>query len=343
MTTAKRKRRIRVTEQEFPQLTLRQALDLVVATKKTEGLRERTLKDYEKDYGYFTKWLAEFYPKIEYVHELTAGIFRDHVAWMKYDAKKYSDHKYNGNRDHGTGLADTTINIRLRVLKAIFNQLERDNLIGENPIAAVKLIKQDIDLTNSLSDEEVKAILAEPDQRDFVGFRDYVAIVLLLDSGLRMNELLSLRPSDIDFQTRFIELPGERNKNRKPRLVPISAHTTRLLLQLASENKQHFTVDYLFLSVNGHPVGANHFNKRLKYYAERAGVSAKKYTAHVYRHTWAKNMILNGCDPFTLQKLGGWSDIRTMRRYIQMDTREMRESHDNFTPVNKLVRGAGRL
>lgn len=61
-------------------------------------------------------------------------------------------------------------------------------------------------------------------------------------------------------------------------------------------------------------------------------------TAHVYRHTWAKNMILNGCDPFTLQKIGGWADIRTMRRYIQMDIEDIRESHDRYSPVMNFVK-----
>lgn len=345
MSLKKRKRRVPVNnvvdESKYPRLALDQALDIVIQTKRTEGLRPRTLKDYEKDYGYFTKWLAENYPEIEYVDELTPGIFRDHIAWMKYDKKRYDDHKYHKNRDHGTGLSDTTINIRLRVLKAIFNQLERDNLIEVNPIAPIKLLRQDVDLTDALTDDEVKAILAQPNQRDFVGFRDYCAIILLLDSGLRSGELLNLRLSDIDFQTRFITLGGDRNKNRNPRLVPISASTVKLVLRLAEENRRYFTTDRLFMSSYGEPISANHFNKRLKYYGEKAGVTGKKLTAHVYRHTWAKNMILNGADPFTLQKIGGWSDIRTMRRYIQMDTKEMRESHDANTPLNRFIRVSG--
>lgn len=51
-----------------------------------------------------------------------------------------------------------------------------------------------------------------------------------------------------------------------------------------------------------------------------------------------KNMTLNGCDPFTLQKMGGWADIRTMRRYIQMDTSDMRNSHDEYSPASKFVK-----
>ena len=64
-------------------------------------------------------------------------------------------------------------------------------------------------------------------------------------------------------------------------------------------------------------------------------------TAHVYRHTWARSMVLNGADLFTLQKMGGWQDVRTMRRYVQMDTRDVRLSHDQNTPINKFIRKKG--
>ncbi|MEC2076393.1 tyrosine-type recombinase/integrase [Metabacillus fastidiosus] len=322
-------------QKEYPKLTMEQAIDLVMAGKSAEGLRERTLKDYKKDWGYFVTWLQKNY-EIETVDELSPQIFRDYINYLKYDAPKYDGHKYIKN-EQGIGLSDTTINIRLRVYRAMFNYLEREDLIEINPMTNVRLLKQDIDLTNCFTDDEVKEVLRQPNQRDYVGFRDYVAMMLLLDSGIRANELLSLRTTDIDFQTRFITLGGDKNKNRKPRLVPISAHTVKLLLQLINENKKHFSTDRIFLSSYGEPLGQNQFNKRLKYYGEKAGIEGKKVTAHVYRHTWAKNMTLNGCDAFTLQKMGGWSDIRTMRRYIQMDVEDIRKSHDEFSPVMKLV------
>ncbi|MFB1098286.1 tyrosine-type recombinase/integrase [Terribacillus sp. JSM ZJ617] len=340
MSLNKRKKRQPVgkmsNQREFPALTLQQAIDLVIAGKSAEGLRERTMKDYRKDWGYFITWLERNY-EIETVDKLTPHIFRDYINYLKYDAPKYQGHKYIHN-DQGRGLSDTTINIRLRVYRAMFNFLEREELIEVNPMSNVRLLRQDIDLTNCFTNDEVKELLRQPNQRDYVGFRDYVAMLLLLDSGIRANELLSLRITDVDFQTRFITLDGERNKNRKPRLVPISAHTVKLLLQLVNENKKHFSTDRLFLSSYGEPLGQNHFNKRLKYYGEKAGIKDKKVTAHVYRHTWAKNMTLNGCDAFTLQKMGGWSDIRTMRRYIQMDTDDLRKSHDIHSPVMQIIK-----
>jgi integrase/recombinase XerD len=322
------------SSKSYPKLTFDQAIDLVVSGKRAEGVRDRTARDYIKMWRYFTDWLFENY-EIETVDELDADVFRNYINFMKYDKRKYDGHKYIDADNQGIGLADTTININLRSLRSIINYLHREELIEVNPIEKIKLIRQDIDLTNCLTDEDVKAILQQPNVKDFVGYRDYVAINLLLDSGLRIQELIGLRAADIDFQTRFITLQGERNKNRKPRLVPISTHVMKLLLQLINENQAHFKTDRIFLSCYGEPLGANQFNKRLKYYAEKAGIAGKKVTAHVYRHTWAKNMVLNGCDPFTLQKIGGWSDIRTMRRYIQMDTEEMRRSHDDYSPINR--------
>mgnify|MGYP001024517560 CR=1 FL=1 len=334
------KKRRRVTnvsaaKKDYPRLLLSEALEIALAGKRTEGLRERTLTDYKKMWRYFTEWLNDNY-EVTYIDEITTEILRNYINYMKYDKPRYHGHKYIKSDDNKVGLSDTTININLRTINAPFNDLDHEELIEVNPAARVKLLRQDIDLTNCFTDDEIKDILRQPNLRDYVGFRDYCAMNCLLDSGLRIEELLSLCEKDIDFSSRFITINADVSKNRKHRLVPISAHCVKLLLQLITENKSHFTTDRIFLSSYGEPLGANHFNKRLKYYAEKAGVKDKKVTAHVYRHTWAKTMILNGCDPFTLQKIGGWSDIRTMRRYIQMDTRAMRRSHDDFSPLTTI-------
>ena len=154
-------------QKEYPKLTTEQAIDLVIAGKSAEGLRERTLKDYRKDWSYFVTWLQKNY-EIETVDELSPQIFRDYINYLKYDAPKYDGHKFIKS-EQGIGLSDTTINIRLRVYRAMFNYLEREDLIEVNPMAGVRLLKQDIDLTNCFTDEEVKEVLRQPNQRDYVG------------------------------------------------------------------------------------------------------------------------------------------------------------------------------
>jgi integrase/recombinase XerD len=328
----------RVNQKSYPKLELGQALSIVLAGKSAEGVRERTIMDYERDWGYFVKWLDENY-EVTTIDQITTDIMRNYINYCKYDAPKYNGHKFIDSDKQGIGLSDTTINIRIRVYKALFNYLEREELIEFNPLNNVKLLRQDVDLRNGLTEQEVKDILRQPNQRDYVGFRDFVAINLLLDSGLRIQELLSLRSQDVDFKTRFVTVSSNVSKNRHSRLVPISAHTCKLLLQLINENQVHFKTDRVFLSSYGENLGANNFNKRLKYYAEKAGYNVKDkcYTAHAYRHTWAVEMVRNGADPFTIQKMGAWSDIRTMRRYVQIDTEDMRRSHDEYSPVMKYV------
>lgn len=303
-----------------------------------EGVRERTLRDYVKMFGYFRTWLEENYD-IDYFDEITTEIIRNYIKYCKYDKPKYSGHKYINSDKQEIGLSDTTININLRSLKSVWNHLDREGMIEVNPMDKVRLIKQDTDdLGNGFTEDEIKELFRQPNKRDYVGWRDFVGMNCLYDAGLRIGELLSLRAGDIDFQSRFITINADKAKGRRSRLVPVSTHVAKLLLQLISENREHFRTDRVFLSSFGEALGENHFNKRLKYYAEKAGIDPKKkkVTAHAYRHTWATSMIKNGVDPFTLQKIGGWQDIRTMRKYIQMDTTQIRESHERYSPINRL-------
>ena len=139
-------------EKEYPKINFEQAIALVMSAKSAEGVRPRTLKDYKKDWGYFVKWLEQNY-EIETIDELTPQVFRDYINYLKHDAVRYEGHIYI-KKVGGIGLADTTINIRLRVYKAMFNHLEREGLIAFNPMDSVRLLKQDLDLTNCFTDED---------------------------------------------------------------------------------------------------------------------------------------------------------------------------------------------
>ena len=333
----KRERRMEVSGKIYPSYSLDQAINYVISTKKAEGLRERTLVDYAKHWGYFTKWLNTHY-EIKEVADIGVDIIRNHVNYMKHDAKRYEGHKFIVV-DQGIGLSDTTINIRLRTLKALFNQLEKDEVIEVNPVRNVKLFRADEDLIEAFTSEQIKELLRQPNQKDYVGYRDYVGMILLMDTGMRANELIGLQCEDIDFQSRLITLSAQKNKNRKSRIIPISHLSVKLLLQLIVENKKSFASSRIFLSCFGAPLGQNQFNKRLKDYGEKAGISEKiRCTAHTFRHYMAKTYILNGGDPFSLQRILGHYDLRMTRRYIQMDSGDLIKQHSEFSPV-KGIRG----
>ncbi|MFC7785678.1 tyrosine-type recombinase/integrase [Rossellomorea sp. GCM10028870] len=336
-----RQRRAKVDNRAFPTsdiqpMLLESAWNYFITAKIGEGIRDRTKTDYSNTWRYFSAWLDEENLGIQYVHEITTEICRNYIHYLTVDAPRFKGHKYILS-DHGKGLASATINMRIRSLKVAFNFWCKEGFARKSPMDNIRTQKVDEDKIESFTDEQVEALLGACDQRKYVGFRDYVFQWLLLDSAMRMNEALSLRPGDIDMKTRSIELAARFNKNRRSRVVPLSADTVKLLLELIDENKTHFPhADKVFLSCYGEEVTDTQMNKRLKYYGDITGVGKEiRSTAHTWRHTAARNYILNGGDPYTLMRLLGHSSIHMTRRYVQMTGDDVRVKHEQFSPIKK--------
>ncbi|MGX5585961.1 tyrosine-type recombinase/integrase [Bacillus thuringiensis] len=94
----------------------------------------------------------------------------------------------------------------------------------------------------ALSVEQLKTLLKQPNQRTYTEFRDYVIMMLLADTAMRISEALNLQQEGIDFKTNVLELKGTNTKSRKTRYVPISQKTSRLLRELLVEIEEFDTL-----------------------------------------------------------------------------------------------------
>lgn len=83
-------------------------------------------------------------------------------------------------------------------------------------------------------------------------------------------------------------------------------------------------------------MSANSFRKRLSEYGDMAGIKNKRVSPHTLRHTGALLYILNGGDPFSLQKILGHTDMQMVRRYIQMTNTDIKRQHNIFSPLKNL-------
>lgn len=198
-------------------------------------------------------------------------------------------------------------------------------------------MKVDEDNFQPLTDNEINKILSIPDKEQYAQFRDLVMMYLMLDTGMRISEVCELEIAEIDFKTRDIILPASKNKNRKPRLLPLSNQVVKLLLELVIENKAHFDTSYVILSNIGTKYNPNSFRKRLDIYREKAGIN-KRVSPHLFRHMFCTNFILNGGDIFTLQRIVGHADISTTRKYIQLDNEEIRNQHSLYSPLTRITK-----
>ncbi|WP_182858775.1 tyrosine-type recombinase/integrase [Oceanobacillus picturae] len=307
--------------------TIQQAFDTFISFKKTIGVRDRTMSEYHLLMKYFLDWIYEKYPDTKYINEINAVMLREYIVYLK-------EERFN-EKKKSVGLSPFTINVRIRFLKAFFNTLFEEEVINKNPVKHIKLMRVDEDTLEPLTYKDMEKLLSIPNINLYPQFRDLVMMYLMLDTGMRIKEVCELEVKDIDFKTRCIVLPSSKNKNRKPRLIPLSSKVMKMLLELVTENKAHFDTEYVILSNIGTNYNPNSFRKRLNMYRNKAGIT-KSVSPHMFRHTFCKNFILNGGDIFTLQRIVGHADIATTRKYIQLNDDEMKEQHTLFSPVTRL-------
>jgi integrase/recombinase XerD len=307
--------------------TLDQAFDYFVSLKKAEGVRERTMLDYHVLMRCFLDWLGSTYPKVIKVNEINKGIIREFAVYL--------GEEHLNARTGKKGLSPYTVNVRIRFLKAFFNALFREQIVDKNPVKDVRLMRVDEDTFEPLTDNEIEVLLGVPNTREYAQYRDLVIMYLMLDTGMRISEVCELEVKDVDFKTRAIILPAHKNKNRKPRILPLSNHVNKLLLELVSENKAYFDTDYVFLANCGTKYNPNSFRRRLSNYKEKAAIK-KRVSPHAFRHLFCRNFILNGGDIFTLQRIAGHADISTTRKYIQMTNDDVKAQHAQYSPVLRL-------
>jgi integrase/recombinase XerD len=316
--------------------SLKDAFDVFFAAKKAEGMREGTLNnEYIPHWRYFTDWLAQAYPEINEIGEVSATVIRDYVNFMTTKTK-YSEIEH---RKQSGKLSPYTIAFRLRTLRTMFNFLASERIITINPVSNVKQPRIDDEDRATFTDEQVRALISAPDTNTYAGLRDRTLMFLLADSGLRIEEALQLTTEYIDVKSRCINLPAKMNKNRKPRVVPISAEVSRELLTLINENRRYFgDVDGIFLANYGETLKADQFRKRLTLHAKNAGIadSGVKVSPHQFRSYFCTQFLLNGGDLFSLQRIVAHADIETTRRYARINNENMRTQHAQFSPIARL-------
>jgi integrase/recombinase XerD len=314
--------------------TLDEAHKLFLHAKSIEGVKERTILDYEAHHKWFTEWLREAYPAVQYVHEISTQILRDYIYFLTYEKQHYTGHPTKSEAEKNKrGLKPASVNLRINTMKAFYRWLHNEGLISSNPAANIKKQPVEEDTIGAFTDEQVELLLSAPDQRTFSGFRDYVMMRLLLESGMRIKELLSLQTEDIDLGTRLITLPASINKNRKARVIPISREMVKLLIELINENKTFFPEqNHIFLTTYGDVIAKEGVAERLKMYANKVGISnAVRCSPHTFRHTFALNFLKAGADIIALQRILGHSSMDMVRKYVQHTNDDLLEAHDKFT------------
>lgn len=311
-STHKIKTSIRNNQQKSDILTLQHFIDLhtdFVREKQLENLSPRTINDHKYLFTFFTRWLptSNWSDTNQSVQKST---FIDYKEYMLCE-KNY---------------APCTVNIRLRPLKAYINWLYKNHHITINYNTFIKVVKVSDDRVHPLSKSDVKKLINTIGDHTYARYRDLILTLTILDTGIRINELLQLTLHDINFRESYIVVQASVSKTRTERILPISRYTLSYLESLkdiALEQGQ----EHLFLSTTGKkPIGAQDIFLNFRRYKEEAGI-IKKCTPYVLRHTFATEMVKCGVDIFTLLRLKGHKKITTIRQYVFLDNADIIAKH----------------
>ena len=189
-------------------------------------------------------------------------------------------------------------------------------------------------LPRYLAVEEVDLLLAQPDVTTPRGLRDRALVELLYATGMRVSELIGLRPADVNLDASYLTCTG---KGDKQRIVPIGDEAVlwvrRYLRDARGALVGKRSSPRLFVSARGGGPGLTRvgFWKILKGYGRQAGLKSS-ISPHMLRHSFATHLLERGADLRAIQMMLGHADLSTTQIYTHVLEGRMRTIYDRFHP-----------
>ena len=215
----------------------------------------------------------------------------------------------------------SAISRRVATLRSFFAWAVEQELIASSPAATLRSPRRSRErLPAFLTDEEMEALLSQPNRRRKRGTRDYTILVLLLNAGLRLNELRSLRRNSIGRIGRrsVLTVIGKGNKMRR---VPLNDRAMVAVAAWMPWLDDERPDAFLFpgrLATPPQPLSCRAIQLMVRRYAKQAGIDGR-VTPHVLRHTFATRLLRANSDLRTIQSLLGHESLSTTAIYTHVD------------------------
>lgn len=256
---------------------------------------------------------------------------REYVQFL-LNKQVFSGHPFTPTKP--ATLSRQTVRGHIRGIKAFSTWLYNEGITDENRLQYLKLIKAPTVLINPLTPEEIKRISSSINQGSYTGFRNYVIFVTALDTGLRASELAGITMEELNLKDGFIKVMG---KGSKERIVPMGKFVQMMIWNYINNVRSKLIEDdckNLFLSPAGKPITVNAIKLMFSRLAKSSGV--KRLHAHLCRHTFAINYLLNGGDIFSLKEILGHTTLEMVNHYLHFTSSQITAQHHKYSPMDKL-------
>src|SRR6185312_466278 len=277
---------------------------------------ENTIISYENDLSSFFEFLFLEY-KITDLKEITASIVRTWLASLKENK-----------------CSSKTVNRKISSLKSFFKyQLKIKNL-SISPVAAIASLKVSRKLPSFIQEKDLDTLLKHDYfPETFAGKTDFLIFEILYQTGIRRNELIQLKESDVDKSLAMIKVLGKGNKER---FIPVSNQLLNIIDEYVTEKRKEFSEveDFLLVNKKGGKLDPKYIYNIVKGNLSKVSTNERK-SPHILRHSFATHLTNNGAEINAIKELLGHSSLAATQIYTNNSIEKLKEVYKRAHPKSE--------
>jgi integrase/recombinase XerD len=291
-------------------------LDFLAYLEFERGLSRNTLEAYRGDLLQFGRFLEERKTAVTDAQGADIAEFLSQLA---------------GGGGRGAA-SPATVHRKAACLRSFFRHLRREDVMDEDPTAALTPPRRSKKLPHVLTRGEIAKLLEQPRGTDPSALRDRALLEVMYACGLRASEAIGLEIADFDLEDGVVRARG---KGSKERLVPVGRQATSavgIYLErgrprlVKSPEEQH-----LFVNFRGGPLTRQGLYKIIQKHARSAGLD-DRMSPHTLRHTFATHLLAGGCDLRSVQEMLGHADVATTQLYTHLSSERLKDVYFKAHP-----------
>ncbi|HET7360841.1 MAG TPA: tyrosine-type recombinase/integrase [Salinimicrobium sp.] len=299
------------TSERYP---VKDFLDYLTFQKRYSA---NTVISYENDLHAFFEFLFLEY-KITDLKEITASIVRTWLASLKENK-----------------CSSKTVNRKISALKSFFKYQLKMNRISTSPVAAIASLKASRKLPSFIQEKEMDTLLKNDYfPQTFAGKTDFLIFEILYQTGIRRNELIHLKESDVDKSSGIIKVLGKGNKER---FIPVSNQLLKMIEEYISEKKKELSEpveDFLLVNQKGKKLDPKYIYNIVKQNLSKVSTNERK-SPHILRHSFATHLTNNGAEINAIKELLGHSSLASTQIYTNNSIEKLKEVYKQAHPKSE--------
>lgn len=314
--------------------SVRTVLETWLADGKAQGFSRRTLTEREGMLQRFIWWLEHEERTNTDLDDLTPDRLRRFITYVR---EPHPEGRFgSANVLVRRQARPLTVYGYYRELRAFVNFCLAEGFLEDSPLRNVKAPKVPRDQVQPFTPEQIQGLL-DACKRTVAPTRNTAILMVLLDTGLRVSELIGLQIRDVQNTKGEITVIGKGGKQRTVFMGTAARRALRIYLN--RERRDAEDTEPVFVSQGGIKRGQaltpNGIRQMMRDLQEIAGIEGVRCSPHTARHFFAKSCA-SSMSLLHLQKLMGHADLTVLRRYVMLSDEDLAEAHRNASPADRL-------